>query len=1126
MKCYMNKVLLKTIYCCLLLPYYIFSQSSAKNFVRETIYKSGSGSISNPNLMQSTITYLDGLGRPTQTVAVHAGGQGQDLVSHITYDALGRESKKYLPYPLVGGKGEYQSNAPVSAASNLGDANPYNITIYEASPLNRIVKQGGPGADWKISESANKLDDHSIKVKYSTNTDNEVKLFEAFNASGNKLDNSWHIAGGLIFVGYYAANQLWVTETLDENNTTEAGGNRIREYKDKLGRIVMKRVFVSESKKLDTYYVYDDWGQLRAVFPPLLSSNLTTFNGTEFTSTDLTNVTELAFLYCYDDQGHMTQKKVPGSDYVSMTYNEKDLLITSQDGNQRNAGISAYINYDDLNRVKSTGVGTEWLTKTYYDGLGEDGLEDASWLNTTNSASDYANIDLTVKKGLVTGGQTRVIKADGTYVATGLSNRVYYDSRGRTVKSYKEYYAVGSSPFETVCLKRSYTGTVLEEQTVQGNSLGTLTLTKSLQYDHADRLRSICHRIVEVISSKTREEVPHLLNNLHYDGLGRLDRKSMGRMPAKYLKSNPNSEFAETQYFKYNIRNWLTESSAYRLVDKTAYDNAPSAEKLNFNVKLEYATSKQYNGNIEKYSWNGGSYGLLYDGANRLLSAIDESKQAYYDEELSYDDNGNISTLKRSRHVNTSTTDIADNLTYTYSNSGKGNRLLKVADSELLNVGYADVNSTGDDFSYDNNGNLTQDKDKGIETISYNVLNLVRQVSGVTSGTSKAKGVVQSYVWDGTGNKLSYISTGTGTVKKTYVGAVEYTTNENNDLVPNRIATEEGHVLKREGWTEESTKSKYVYYYAIKDHLGNVRVVIDDEQDAQLWQSNSYSAFGLLVPGTVTGISAESSAKANDRYYNGKEAQDVVGWYDFGARMYNPEIGRWMTVDPMTENQEQWSPFHYTYDNPVRFTDPDGREPCCGGAMNFVMGFTHAFNEDVSPIPGTNLVNPNGGRTYSDGAALGHRAALIVGLLEVGAGITGDAAAVVSEVVTVGGATPVAVPLAAVSTGAIVHGASTVAKAAYNLNSGRGKNHLGPDNTAKGDHSTFRKDPQTGKITNTATYKQNPKNPKGFDETKRVDVTGSSHRHSKTGKEISTPHVHDKGQKDPRPPKPNELPNQ
>ena len=897
----MKTVLRHTVLFYILFPLCLFGQDSTQNFVREVLYKSSSGNISNPNLKQSTITYLDGLGRPIQTIAVHGGGQGQDLVSHIAYDEVGRESKKYLPYAISGGKGLYQKNAPSDAATNLNDSNPYHLTVYEDSPLNRVVKQAGPGAAWDISSNPEAFDDHSVKIKYTTNSSNEVKQFEAFNSSGNNRANTWNIAGGLCFVGYYGANQLLVEEHLDENNTSQSGGNRVKEYKDKSGKLLLKRVYVSNDKQLDTYYVYDDVGQLRAVFPPLLSANLTTVNSSEFSGADLTNITELAFLYCYDTEGRMVNKKVPGAEYVSMTYNARNLLATSQDGNQRNQNVTSYTKYDSLNRVVETGVGTEWLTKTYYDGLNASGVSDNAWLSNGQLVSGNA-IDLNVKNGLVTAGSTRVINADGTY-GGGLYNSVYYDSRGRVIRSFKEHYAVGSSPTETVYLTRSYIGTVLEEKIVQGNSLGNLTLTKTFQYDHADRLKSICHRIVELISNKSREEVPHLLNWLSYDQLGRLERKSLGLLPSTFLKDNPSLEFAETQYFKYNIRNWLTESNAYRLLDKASYAGKPSDDKQNFYLRLEYATQSQYNGNIEKYAWQGGAYNLSYDGANRLLKA-GGGLGAYYEESLSYDDNGNIQSLNRLQNSGGTKT-LVDSLSYSYSNSSKGNRLLGVTDKSNSLLGYANANTTGDDFAYDANGNLTLDKDKGIANISYNVLNLVRQVNGVTGGTSKAKDVVQNYVWDATGAKLSYISTGTGTVKKTYVGGVEYTTNENGDLVPNRIFTDEGHVMKREGWTENSSKSKYVYYYTVKDHLGNIRIVIDDEQEAQVWQNNSYSAFGLLVAGTVAGVSTESSAKTNDRYYNGKEAQDVVGWYDFGARMYNPEIGRWMNIDPLSETSRR-----------------------------------------------------------------------------------------------------------------------------------------------------------------------------------------------------------------------------
>lgn len=112
------------------------------------------------------------------------------------------------------------------------------------------------------------------------------------------------------------------------------------------------------------------------------------------------------------------------------------------------------------------------------------------------------------------------------------------------------------------------------------------------------------------------------------------------------------------------------------------------------------------------------------------------------------------------------------------------------------------------------------------------------------------------------------------------------------------------------------------YQYDIKDHLGNVRLVVDGS-GTELQQS-AYYPFGMQYM---------AGGNADSKYlYNGKELQDdAIGggnldWYDYGARMYDPALGRWHVVDPMAEKYESWSVYQYVRNNPILRIDPNGMD--------------------------------------------------------------------------------------------------------------------------------------------------------------------------------------------------------
>jgi RHS repeat-associated protein len=207
--------------------------------------------------------------------------------------------------------------------------------------------------------------------------------------------------------------------------------------------------------------------------------------------------------------------------------------------------------------------------------------------------------------------------------------------------------------------------------------------------------------------------------------------------------------------------------------------------------------------------------------------------------------------------------------------------------------------SATNEYVYDNNGNLTKDSNKGITNIAYNSLNLPSKVTFSDGST-----IVYSYSADGTKLRTVHVINGTST-QKDYCANVVY---ENG--IQKMLLTEDGYV--------DLSASTPTYYYYLKDHQGNNRVVVNSSGTVQ--ETNHYYPFG--------GVFA-SIGNVQPYKYNGKELDTKKGlnWYDYGARHYDATLGRWFVVDPLAEKYYAWSPYAYCLNNPAGLIDEEGKSP-------------------------------------------------------------------------------------------------------------------------------------------------------------------------------------------------------
>ncbi|VXB14342.1 RHS repeat domain-containing protein [Chryseobacterium sp. 8AT] len=441
-------------------------------------------------------------------------------------------------------------------------------------------------------------------------------------------------------------------------------------------------------------------------------------------------------------------------------------------------------------------------------------------------------------------------------------------------------------------------------------------ITENFTYDHQNRLLTHTHQV-------DSNPMEYLAQN-KYNELSQLEYKKVGG-------TSSNTPLQQIDY-AYNIRGWMTKINNPN--DLSGGDLFGYEIKYQNPVNTSQSPAK-FNGNIAEIDWkttNDGvmrRYGYQYDGLNRLLKGIYQEPQSsvpqnnFYNEEQSYDLSGNILTLRRNQAAyDGSTALLLDNLNYNYN----GNKLTSVTDTSGNYGGYPDVG--GNTIDYDANGNMKTQKDKGILQIDYNLLNLPKEVKfdatyiirNKVTGESEERNVRTNYLYraDGTKLKKKYIyffnkGNSERIVTTDYLDGFQYTTSYAGLISLNFVPTSEGYF--------DFEKNKYIYNYS--DHLGNVRLsYFHNGSSIEALEENNYYPFGLKHDG----YNILNGNPAYTYSYNNKELQTETGMYDYGARFYMPDIGRWGVIDNKAEKYSSMSPYIYAGNNPIAFIDPDGNE--------------------------------------------------------------------------------------------------------------------------------------------------------------------------------------------------------
>ncbi len=849
----------------------------------------------------------------------------------------------------------------------------YNKTNFESSPLNRINDTYALGNSW-VGTETNPIPGKrkSVQMKYLNNTAiDAVRIWTVTNSStigqfGTYATNAIYPVGELYKNITIDENKNQVIEFKDKE------GKAILK-KVQLTATPDDGTGSDHPGWLCTYYIYDAIGNLRCVIQPegvktiypnwnlsgspvVLAEQCFRYEYDQRSRMIMKKVPGAGDVYMvYDAKNRLVMMQDANMrqgtvKWLVTKYNDLQNRLTETGLWNNNTSFAIHLLNAAVSSNYPNTTGTyELLTLTHYDDYaGLPSSLSATYLTTWNthfSATDnsnwpYPQMPLQIKavKGMPTWSQVKVLGTTNTY----LYSVTIYDEKGRPIQVQSTNITGGIDVATTQYNWAGQPLVIVQKQEIQNSSNAqTSVVVTKMTYDDLARVIITEKKVSNTLVNNNVMPAYKTIAQNEFDQLGQLKKKTLG------------SSNLETQNYDYNIREWLLGMNRGYLA--TTGQGGPNrfGFELSYNKNTStcgrYFNGTEFNGNISGMIWKSDGddvirkYDFKYDPVNRLLKGQfeqDDANAAWnsttinyamqmgdgIDPTTAYDYNGNIRAMTQfGWKLGVVSTTPIDNLTY---NMDPGtNRLKQVIDanndyqSKLGDFKYDPATKTATDYTYDLNGNLTVDNNKKISSIAYNHLNLPGAI------TVTGKGNI-TYTYDAGGNKIKKVTTENPTAANnnkliitttTYIGGMVYesktTTPANNppDDYEDRlqfVSHEEGRIRFKKNVGNTPT-GLFGYDYMLKDHLGNVRMVLTEETQTDMYPPATMETataadeelFYSNLPQTRT--NPPSAYPANSPNGNAKVAV-VNGTYGGGSKIGPAMILKVMAGDKFNVSVNSW----------------------------------------------------------------------------------------------------------------------------------------------------------------------------------------------------------------------------